>query len=252
MKTLKDILEVYQAKSKDERRFVDKHIVVKHRDRNGNGDPVFQATNIKAVGREKERHGYEPGQDEEVYEQAKWKQNQNPKAHTIQHDYSTGRDVKVARGNTGPEDNPVEAELGSLPHRQSSGYNTPNRQAPSGSGAKISKQRTDALKTRVRAGIQRLKSTPKPNLPEEYESLDESYDEMKSHYNKWADAHAGDGGTPDVKAAAKHKQNIISKYGSETFRHFQKALRANMNQKFDKEESHLDDAFQFASSERGK
>lgn len=69
MKTLKDILEVYQAKSKDERRFVDKHIVVKHKDRNGNGDDVFQATNIKAVGREAERHGYEPGKDEAVYEE---------------------------------------------------------------------------------------------------------------------------------------------------------------------------------------
>lgn len=161
MKTLKDILELYQAKSKDERRFVDKHIVVKQKDRNGNKDNVFQATNIKAVDRKAERHGYEPGEDEEVYEQAKWRQN------------------------------PTEV-------------------------------------------------------------LDESYNEMKSDYNKWADAHAGNGGTPDTKTAAKHQQNITSKYGKETFRHFQKALRANMNQKYDKEESHLDDAFQFASSERGK
>ena len=69
MKTLKDILELYQAKSKDERRFVDKHIVVKQKDRNGNKDNVFQATNIKAVDRKAERHGYEPGEDEEVYEE---------------------------------------------------------------------------------------------------------------------------------------------------------------------------------------
>ena len=153
MKTLKDILEVYQAKSKDERRFVDKHIVVKHKDLNGNKDDVFQATNIKTVGRKAERHGYEQGEDEKVYE--------------------------------------------------------------------------------------------------ETEALDESYNDMKKHYNNWADAHTGEGGTPDTKSAAKHQQNIISKYGKETFRHFQKALRANMNQKYDKEEAHLDDAWQSAASARG-
>jgi len=69
MKTLKQILELYKPKSQDEDKFVKKHIVVKHKDRNGNGDDVFQATNIKAVGREKERHGYEPGEDEKVYEE---------------------------------------------------------------------------------------------------------------------------------------------------------------------------------------
>jgi hypothetical protein len=69
MKTLKDILELYQAKSKDERRFVDKHIVVKQKDLNGNKDDVFQATNIKTIGRKAERHGYEPGEDEKVYEE---------------------------------------------------------------------------------------------------------------------------------------------------------------------------------------
>lgn len=69
MKTLKQILELYKPKSQDEDKFVRKHIVVKHKDRNGNGDPLFQATNIKAVDRKSERHGYEPGQDEEVYEE---------------------------------------------------------------------------------------------------------------------------------------------------------------------------------------
>jgi len=69
MKTLKQILELYKPKSQDEDKFVKKHIVVKHRDKNGNGDPVFQATNIKALDRKKERHGYEPGEDEEVYEE---------------------------------------------------------------------------------------------------------------------------------------------------------------------------------------
>jgi len=69
MKTLKQILEVYKPKSPDEKKFVDKHIVVKQKDRNGNGDDVFQATNIKTVGRKDERHGYDPNEDEKVYEE---------------------------------------------------------------------------------------------------------------------------------------------------------------------------------------
>jgi hypothetical protein len=68
-KTLKDFFEVYRPKSPDEQRFVDKHIVIKHKDRNGNGDDVFNATNVKKINRKKENHGYEPGDDEKVYEE---------------------------------------------------------------------------------------------------------------------------------------------------------------------------------------
>lgn len=68
-KTLKEIFEVYEPKSPDEKRFKDKHITVKNKDRNGNGDDVFQATNIKAIDRTKEAHGYNPGDDEKVYEE---------------------------------------------------------------------------------------------------------------------------------------------------------------------------------------
>lgn len=70
-KTLKDILatEVYEPKSPDERRFKDKHITVKHKDRNGNDDKLFNASNIKTVDRSKEGHGYNPGEDEKVYEE---------------------------------------------------------------------------------------------------------------------------------------------------------------------------------------
>ena len=67
-KTLKDFFEVYRPKSPDEQRFVDKHVVIKHKDRNGNGDDVFNATNVKKSPRTKENHGYEPGDDEKVYE----------------------------------------------------------------------------------------------------------------------------------------------------------------------------------------
>ena len=69
-KTLKQILEVYAPKSKDEKRFMDKHITAKSKldDRGTQDDKLFKATNIKAVSRETE-HGYNPGNDEKVYEE---------------------------------------------------------------------------------------------------------------------------------------------------------------------------------------
>jgi hypothetical protein len=68
-KTLKDFFEVYKPKSPDEQKFVDKHVTIKHKDRNGNGDDVFNAANIKTIKRKEERHGYDSGEDEKVYEE---------------------------------------------------------------------------------------------------------------------------------------------------------------------------------------
>jgi hypothetical protein len=80
-KTVNDLFEVYRPKSPDEQKFVDKHVVIKHRDRSGvaapgskkvpdegNGDDVFKATNIASVDRQP-AHGYNPGEDEKVYEE---------------------------------------------------------------------------------------------------------------------------------------------------------------------------------------
>lgn len=69
MKTLKQFFEVYRPKAPDEQKFVDKHVTIKHKDRNGNGDDVFKATNIKTIERKSERHGYDVGEDEKVYEE---------------------------------------------------------------------------------------------------------------------------------------------------------------------------------------
>lgn len=86
MKTLKQLLEKtekpeptapiepdsvtsYVPKTKDEKRFMDKHVVKKTDDVNGNGDDHFRATNIKAYDRAATRHGYNTKQDQEVYEQ---------------------------------------------------------------------------------------------------------------------------------------------------------------------------------------
>lgn len=69
MKTLKQILELYEPDTKDGKAFVQKHVIVKTTDANGNGDDVFQATNVKTVKRKGERHGHESGEDHKMYEQ---------------------------------------------------------------------------------------------------------------------------------------------------------------------------------------
>ena len=86
MKTLKQLLEKkadlpqlsspveptsvtsYVPKTKDEKRFMDKHVVKKTEDRNGNGDDHFRATNVKAYDRSASHHGYNTGEDQKVYE----------------------------------------------------------------------------------------------------------------------------------------------------------------------------------------
>ena len=74
-KTLKDFLEGYlKVKSADEQKFVDKHVTAKNPDRNGNGDDVFKGA-TKPIDRRKDRKGYNPGEDEKVYEALKGSQH---------------------------------------------------------------------------------------------------------------------------------------------------------------------------------
>lgn len=75
-KTLNQFLEGYlKVKNPDEQKFVDKHVVAKHSDRNGNDDEVFKGTKVKPIDRRKDRHGYNPGEDEKVYEELKGNQH---------------------------------------------------------------------------------------------------------------------------------------------------------------------------------
>lgn len=74
-KTLNQFLEGYlKVKSADEQKFVDKHVTVKNPDRNGNGDDVFKGS-TKTIDRRKDRKGYNPGEDEKVYEALKGSQH---------------------------------------------------------------------------------------------------------------------------------------------------------------------------------
>lgn len=69
MKLLKEILRVegYEPATKDGDGFVKKHKVKVTKDANKNGDDVFNASKVKPVQRQP-KHGYNPGQDEKVYE----------------------------------------------------------------------------------------------------------------------------------------------------------------------------------------
>jgi hypothetical protein len=75
-KTLNQFLESYlKVKNPDEQKFVDKHVVAKHSDRNGNDDEVFKGSKVKPIDRRKDRKGYNPGEDEKVYEELKGNQH---------------------------------------------------------------------------------------------------------------------------------------------------------------------------------
>ena len=79
-KTLKDFLNEKQlgpmvVKNPDEQKFIDKHVVAKTADRNGNDDELFKGSKVKMADRSKHRKGYNPGEDEEVYEALKGDQH---------------------------------------------------------------------------------------------------------------------------------------------------------------------------------
>lgn len=68
MKTFKQIIaEVAEPKSDDEKAFKAKHVISKTADRNGNGDDVFNGSKQKKD--KSKAASYEPGKDEEVYEE---------------------------------------------------------------------------------------------------------------------------------------------------------------------------------------
>lgn len=72
---IKTIQELYRPKAEGEQNFVDKHKIEKVKDPAGNGDDVFSASNVKPDDRKESRHGYEPGEDEKVYDEIVLKKN---------------------------------------------------------------------------------------------------------------------------------------------------------------------------------
>lgn len=69
MKSLRDILETYKPNSGGESKFIKKHKIKPTPDANGNDDAVFKGSKIKIFDRSKSHHGYNPGDDEKLYEE---------------------------------------------------------------------------------------------------------------------------------------------------------------------------------------
>jgi hypothetical protein len=71
--TLKQMIDGYRPKPGDEQKFREKHLVAVNKSLGGKAtedDNVFNASNVKTVDRQKERHGYNSDKgDEKVYEQ---------------------------------------------------------------------------------------------------------------------------------------------------------------------------------------
>ena len=101
-KTLKDFLNERQlgpmvVKNPDEQKFIDKHVVAKTDDRNGNDDELFKGSKVKMADRPKHRKGYNPGEDEEVYEALKGAQHKidaNKNGKVDAHDFKLLRKKK--------------------------------------------------------------------------------------------------------------------------------------------------------------
>ena len=116
-KTLNQFLEGYlKVKNPDEQKFVDKHVVAKHADRNGNDDEVFKGSKVKPIDRRKDRHGYNPGEDEKVYEELKGNQH---KIDANKNGKVDAHDFKLLRGKKKVAEEAEELEELSTPTLQS-------------------------------------------------------------------------------------------------------------------------------------
>jgi hypothetical protein len=70
---LKELIgEIYEPRSPDEARFIQKHVTKLFQNiyAGTEYDPLFKGSKVKYVDRSAENHGYDPGADEKVYEEA--------------------------------------------------------------------------------------------------------------------------------------------------------------------------------------
>jgi hypothetical protein len=132
-KTLKDFLEGYlKVKSADEQKFIDKHVTAKNPDRNGNGDDVFKG-NTKPIDRRKDRKGYNPGEDEKVYEELKGSQHKidaNKNGKVDAHDFKLLRKKKGVKEEVEQIDELEKKTLGSYIKKASGAEQPKNVMSP--------------------------------------------------------------------------------------------------------------------------
>ena len=180
-KTLKDFLEVYKPKSPDEQKFVDKHVVIKHKDRNGNGDDVFNG-NTKTIKRKEERHGYDAGEDEKVYEALKGDQHKidaNKNGKVDAHDFHLLRKKKKVAEET--------EELDELSTEKLLAYRKKAREADTNKHHVYADEADKKIKKKTGVYNPNLLQRAKAKLRNEgTEEVDESYQELMALKNNIA------------------------------------------------------------------
>ena len=189
-KTLNQFLEgktattgYLKVKSPDEQKFVDKHVRVTTAEPAGNGDEVFKASKIKTIERKQGRKGYNPGEDENVYEgltgsQHKIDANKNGKVDA--HDFHLLRKKKKVA---------EEAEaLDELSTEKLLAYRKKAREADTNKHHVYADEADKKIKKKTGVYNPNLLQRAKAKLRnEEAEALDElSTDTMKSYGDKRA------------------------------------------------------------------
>lgn len=227
MRTLKEIKALYatkaqkeddkiqtaglQIKSADEKRFADKHVIQKIADRNGNGDDVFNATNIKGVERSP-KHGYNPGEDEKVYEEVE-KEEIDLKEYEqhIYYDSSGRKRIKDDDGNNEPYYG--KRSRGTY-FGTRSGNREPDADDSSGTPHAVHingrKWKEFGTKRHAENVAKKLgdKATVHP-VKEEIEQADEGYVSLAQQRAVWATRKDGGKGHPDYKKKKKKMKEEV-------------------------------------------
>jgi len=198
-KTLKDFLNERQlgpmvVKNPDEQKFIDKHVTAKTADRNGNDDELFKGSKVKKADRKSERHGYEPGEDEDVYEELKGNQHKidaNKNGKVDAHDFQLLRKKKkvaeeaeqIDELSRKTLDNYTSKASGSLGFVHGVAKNHRYAQDQGGAGRKPEHKAMDNNTLRKRASG--LVNSIKRLAKEEAEQIDElSEPTVRTYYNK--------------------------------------------------------------------
>lgn len=181
-KTLKDFLNERQlgpmvVKNPDEQKFVDKHVTAKTADRNGNGDDVFKGEKVKKADRKSERHGYEPGEDEEVYEELTGKQHKidaNKNGKVDAHDFKLLRGKKKVAEEADQIDELSDTTLGSYTKKAAADFRA--RKPKMGYDGQLKKMQNRQV------GVNRALDKMYGEEAEELEEL--SKDTVRNYFNK--------------------------------------------------------------------
>jgi hypothetical protein len=184
-KTLKDFLNERQlgpmvVKNPDEQKFIDKHVVAKTDDRNGNDDELFKGSKVKMADRKKDRKGYNPGEDEEVYEELKGGQKNLDVNHNGELDAEDFKRLRNRKKKVAEE----AEELDELSHGTLRRYRMKAKSIADQGGEQRTKGRELAGRKSYGDMIGGIKK-PKVMAKEEAEQIDElSKETVRTYYNK--------------------------------------------------------------------